>query len=443
MTSTALTTLFATWAIIGATPFASLFQPPTHEPATIFETVATSSLPNGGTADAVFIKDSPEVRLKRWGGEVDLGVRYKDIDADAGKLFPPNLVEWKGGLESVHAYPLQASAEMKDGGFEIEVVLNEKPTKNTFDFTIDGAEQLDFFYQGPLWQQEGLAKPTEECTDTVCTVAGETSRRPENVVGSYAVYHKTKRNHVEGQTNYGTGKAYHIYRPKAIDASGKEVWAVLAYASGILSVTVPQTFLDTAVYPVRVDPTFGYTTIGGTENDMAAAARVRAFEISETPASSGTVTKLTIRMKVATANGQIRPAIYVDDVSQALVTSGAEVDIDNTTAQWVDLTLTPAAIAAGTLYRLSIWTPTATVSDPFLLYNYYDATADYDIESDIIAYSSAGAFPDPYTTDATNATRRVSIYATYTDNAVTPARTIHIISNKLRIIGGKMKVFSR
>jgi hypothetical protein len=204
-------------------------------------------LPEAGEAKVELIKERPEVRLKKWSGEVDLGVRYDGVKSAGSRALLTNRMEWKSQKEEVHAYP-------KDNGdFEIEVVLKEKPKTNKFDFQLDGYQDLDFFYQPALTPEE----------------IEQGAERPENVVGSYAVYHKSKSNHVIGKTNYATGKAFHIYRPKAIDANGNEVWATLDYKNGVLSVTVPQEFLNTAVYPVLVDPTFGYNTIGGSTERIA------------------------------------------------------------------------------------------------------------------------------------------------------------------------------
>jgi hypothetical protein len=83
---------------------------------------------------------------------------------------------------------------MEDGGFEIEIYPAERPSTNAFRFAIEGAEDLDFFYQLELSAEE----------------SAEGAVRPENVIGSYAVYYKTKANHRVGDTNYATGKAYHI-----------------------------------------------------------------------------------------------------------------------------------------------------------------------------------------------------------------------------------------
>src|SRR3990167_108427 len=206
-------------------------------------------LPEEGKVKLELIKSRPEVRLHKWNSEINLGVRYDKI-AKQGVRGAGNRMEWKDQKEEVHAYPLEAQEGMEDGGLELEILLKEKPDTNKFDFAIDGADNLNFFYQPALTQAD----------------MDEISYRPDNVVGSYAVYHKTKRDHRKGNTNYAVGKVAHIYRPKAIDANGVGVWAELLYENGVLSVIVPQSFLDGAVYPVKVDPTFGYTSIGGSNS---------------------------------------------------------------------------------------------------------------------------------------------------------------------------------
>lgn len=207
-----------------------------------FERREPSTLKDAGQNKIEIMKDEPKVVFSKWNDEVRLGVKYAKVKGEGQAN--GDKIEWKDEKEEVHAYPLPAGEGMEDGGFEIEIVLNEKPDTNKFDFEIDGAENLDFAYQSLEYcNSEGVS----------CS---------ENVVGSIAVYHKEKKNHVLGEKNYATGKAYHIYRPKAFDANGVAQWAELAYENGILSVTVPQEFLDNAVYPVRVDPTFGQTAIG-------------------------------------------------------------------------------------------------------------------------------------------------------------------------------------
>ncbi len=79
---------------------------------------------------------------------------------------------------------------MEDGGFEIEICFAERPPTNAFRFAIEGAEDLDFFYQPELAAEE----------------TAESAVRTENVIGSYAANHKTKANHRVGGANYAIGE---------------------------------------------------------------------------------------------------------------------------------------------------------------------------------------------------------------------------------------------
>lgn len=89
---------------------------------------------------------------------------------------------------------------MEDGGFEIEIIFWEKPKSNVCAFPSEDAQDLNFFDQ---------PKPSAE-------EIPEGTLRPESVIGSYAVYHKTKVNHRVGDTIYATGKACHTYRPNEV-----------------------------------------------------------------------------------------------------------------------------------------------------------------------------------------------------------------------------------
>ena len=127
-------------------------------------------------------------------------------------------------------------------GFEFEIHLSAKPASNIIPFSVQSKE-LDFCYQSG-----------EKENDTV--------RIPDNVIGSYAAYHKSKSNN-----EYKTGKAFHIYRPWAKDAEGNMVWCTFNTDwDGIkdLEIHVPQKFLDSAIYPIVIDPTIGYMVAGAT-----------------------------------------------------------------------------------------------------------------------------------------------------------------------------------
>lgn len=381
---------------------------PYIETATEFRDEKLSSIPEAGLNRTIINKTKPEITLEKWDGEVSLTIAYEGVTGQGKKnLLDPSKIEWKGAKQEVHAYPLAAKEGMEDGGFEIEVILKEKPTTSVFDFQLSGWEDLDFFYQAPLWQEAGLDNPTLDCTDTNCVEDNSISSRPENVVGSYAVYHKTKADHRVGSMNYATGKVFHIYRPKVIDANEVEVWAILSYSNGVLSITVPQNFLDSAVYPVKIDPTFGYTT-AGSSNELTANENIRGskFTLSE----AGDVTKLTSSEWITQGTARDhRLAIYRENgVSEVF-----KADTDSYTVGgsqvWADYTLTPT---------------TSLTVDDYWLVNWGDGTNASDWNR--LAYDTGSAekgffsttnsnfnWPDPLTWGI-ESSRTFSIYATYT-----------------------------
>lgn len=90
--------------------------------------------------------------------------------------------------------------------------------------------------------------------------------RSIDVIGSYAVYHKYKKNYILGQTSYKTGKFCHIYRPRFIDVNGDIKYSVLDIKDGIYKVAVLKDWIDKAIYPIKANDTFGYTDIGATDD---------------------------------------------------------------------------------------------------------------------------------------------------------------------------------
>src|SRR3989339_463578 len=364
----------------------------------------------GGSAfQTLVVEAKPEMKrpervFEKWGSSITIGV---PLGAEAPYIDEENTMKWDYGDKDIAIYELPPSETYKNGGFEIDVILKERPATNKIHFTID-SQDYNFFYQAPLYEREGVpeavigpngevlvggeevvpfveepiveelpaevestdegtlipishrdetstdvgepaveeitppavepesetptdvgepvveepaveetpaeptsetptdvGEPTEEnpiadiirnlpdeekylvgevdyCTATDCyNIFGMViSHRPENVVGSYAVYHKTKRNHKQGEENYRTGKVAHIYRPKIIDANGDWVWGEMRIHGNQLVVSVPQDFLDNGVYPITVDPAIGYTS-DPDSTDLVIQNIVWAFNYSE------------------------------------------------------------------------------------------------------------------------------------------------------------------
>lgn len=343
----------------------------------------------------------PQVKINRWGtseetNEVNFSIRLKDDDYSESLVETEGeIIKWIKGNKEVHLYDKPDASE--DGGYELEVVFNEKPASNVVEFTIQ-TKELDFFYQPALTQEE----------------IDEGADRPENVVGSYAVYHKTKggMNRADGM-DYKTGKAFHIYRPKVTDKDGYFTWAELNIdeENGLLSVTVPQEFLDNAVYPVIVDPTFGYTSAGGSSVNISENT-IRIVD-SHTAPQNGTITQVNAYLDDTTGgiSQEIRPVVYLDS-NNSRVTFGAEEAFNGSTTPTLhNNNVSNVAITGGVNYSLGYWlnSPGSTAVGFS-----YDSDASYTLRRDNETYNETNDPPTTFTVDDSNANYKLSIYATYT-----------------------------
>lgn len=137
-----------------------------------------------------------------------------------------------------------------DEGHEYAIILDSKPDSNVIPLEVESAN-LVFAYQ-----------PKE---------VGDNEYRPVQVQGSYAAYHADESKHHNSE-KYLAGKAFHIYAPVAIAADGTKIKCAFDPdwdGSDDLEITIPQGFLDNAVYPVTIDPVFGYTAAGASQFQLA------------------------------------------------------------------------------------------------------------------------------------------------------------------------------
>lgn len=350
-----------------------------------------------GETKAELMKERPEVIFSKWGAEASFSVKYQE-EAQGDRKFLTNRVEWG----KVHAYPLEPKDLMEDGGLEIEVVLDSVPSSSRFDFTIEGADELDFFYQHELSHEE----------------KAEGRSRPENVIGSYAVYHKEKQGN-----EFKTGKAFHIFRPKAIDANGNEDWCELGYDAGVLSVTCSEKWLASAVYPVRIDPTFGYTTIGATQYALAIKTSGPDGEDYNarrgspwTPSENGTVSSMSVYIDQVDTTAKPNVKAFISLANNPSTNNHTQVAVTEVLAAsitgdaWNDFTMTPA-ITSGTSYLLNAMGSTiATANSTYYLRG--DTTGGPGYYSEQPATYATPE--DPWSSGAIDTGDRLSIYATYT-----------------------------
>lgn len=317
------------------------------------------------------------------------------IDAN---VWEPGVYGWEEttGQVDVECYCVDGIGEQNVSGFEFEIVLRGKPESNVIEMAIE-TEGLKFYYQPELTQEE----------------IDEGAYRPENVIGSYTVYHATVGNVYKGQADaekYKTGKAFHIYRPKVYDANGDWVWGELSInaEAGILSITVDPQWLDSAVYPVRVDPTFGYVDangdgIVGESTTAASADRIYGWAFACPESAITSSISIYCYREGDAFNG--RACIYDDNgfsPSQRQGYSG-EVTFEDT-VQWHNFNIEVSL--SEDLYWIGL---IVNASAAYLFHYFYD-TGDTGQQAD--QGHSYGippeTFPDPVRRD-----RVGSIYSTY------------------------------
>ena len=372
-----------------------------------------------GSPDAAEFK--PQFLLKRWQNEchikLSVGTTAKNLKFNEEN----NCVVWESELFTVKAYPKdkmvkkvnirerEISYKLNElGGLEFELILKTKPPTNTLTFPIK-TQNLKFYFQPPL-TEELNPKEYDEITETYAVKNGRVIVfRPPEVVGSYAVYHTRKTNihrSKEDAEKYKVGKAFHIYRPKATDANGNTVWCDLKVdeKKGLLTVTISQEFLDNAVYPVTIDPTFGYETVGGTRTGYI---KNRITGSWFTCPESGSADSISVYLDNSYSPyptiGQEKCAIYLKS-DNSLVAS-TEEHCGGLSDDWLTLSITSGGTLSNTDYYLVFWTS----------YNYqrlyYDSASGKGAYQDL----TYGDWPDPW--NPTSEDRIYSIYCTYTAEA--------------------------
>ena len=353
----------------------------------------------------------PQVKLCRWGddeetNEVNFSVRLKDEDTinTATISTDKDKIVWEKGNIKIENYDFTED----EGGYKFVWYLKSKPLTNKVEFTIQ-SKGLDFFYQPELTAEE----------------IAEGAFRPENVVGSYAVYHQTKGGmNDSADKEYKTGKAFHIYRPHIIDANGAETWGNLHIENVIYSVEIPQDFLDTAVYPIKSNDTFGYTTIGGSDLTASTDSLQGSYFLSP---GNGTITSITYYQPVTSGFGKAAGLFLKDGGGAGIHSYMANSDQSTSNVvNWITLSITTgdATITASVDYMIAIWFEAHNIK--------YDTTYDYDNR-----YSETEAYPGSWTdfSDGTPDAGVYSIYATYTPAATGVVKDV--------IMGGGVIAFAR
>lgn len=348
----------------------------------------------------------PQAKIMRWDNEVNFSLRYKDEETGREDVTIDNdRFEWVRGDKEVHIYDKAEVGEA--GGLEFEVILHKKPDSNVLEFTLE-TKGLDFFYQPEITDEE--AQPLADY-ESISLEEAKRKIRPENILGSYAVYHSEKNGNYS-DVEYKTGKFCHVYRPKIIDNNGDWVWGELEIKNSKLTVTISQEFLDNAIYPILVDPTFGYDTLGSS----SAFSNDSDVYGSKFTGAAGEVTKITAGVEgvFGPPTGYVK-CLIIDESSLNIITNGTS-DAVNTgtdgTPAFNDFTFSSNPAVTATDYVLG------AIAEYYFIIAYDSGDTDQGYVDSSNSYSSPANLGS-----ATNNNNKYSIYATYTVFPVATAVT--------------------
>lgn len=368
----------------------------------------------------------PQVKLCRWSNETNFSVRLIDTEYEKAVISTDKeKIVWDKDNIKIEFYDIIEG----EGGYKMIPYLKEKPATNQIRFSVK-RKGLDFFKQPSLTKEYKNGYSDEFQKDIVVSETQVKDldgniliERPIDIVNSFAIYHSTKggMNDINGK-DYKVGKAFHDKRPHFFDAKGLETWGDLDYIwfdeeNGERIVTIPQDFLDKAVYPIKSNDTIGYSTTGG--NGFLVADNLDTANNfiggkGTTGASGGNIDNLYVYIYSYTAGSnsistKINIYNYTSD-TDAGTTAGVSNEIEITSAGLK--TLTPSGtitLGGSTNYFITYWGDRVAGSGK-------EVRIAFDFGAGKAVYKSAaytGSFPSPLTGES-GGNYGISIYATYT-----------------------------
>ena len=371
----------------------------------------------------------PQQKVTRWDNEVNVSVRLVQNETSPVVTKEGDIIKWSGDKIEAKFYDVVSEA-LPEGASEFEIVLKEKPKTNIVQFTIQD-KGVEYSYQTPIPEEE-ILKLNEQ---------GIFTNRES--FGSYAVYASENKVNYVGGKEYKCGKVGHIYRPRIEDSAGNKVFGDLHIENGILSVTIPQDFLDNAVYPVRhaAGLTFGYTT-GGVYQGFEIAYNTTTDYIRR----NGQEAVLPKNATLDSISGYfVKYSAYETMTASMEVWSKdsagvgihdfvtrveGDFGLNNSTNTWITINASSENLSAGNYILSAIADPSTLNSGTNLQFladqasslNFYSYT-QYDDPS---SYTNAKAVTQ-WSKSSTGNYRIFNIYATYT--ATTPIVTTQAVSN--------------
>lgn len=245
--------------------------------------------------------------------------------------------------------------ETKDG-VELNVILKSKPASNVFTFSLNYKDVA--FYKQPNFD---LMPPKEK------------AKYPPDIVqtnkakGCYILLSTINRKQIPPHI-YRHGHVATIFRPLITDASGRTTWGELNIDENTqeLHVTVPQTFLNHATYPVVVDPEIGLSDLtDATEASLGAGGDTLCDSNAArhyTAGASEQIQNLTMHLRTTVAPGtpgSVTLGVYdlalTNDPNGGTLNTSASISPTNTASlEWLTTADVDSSITSGNNYAIAL-----------------------------------------------------------------------------------------
>jgi len=336
----------------------------------------------------------PNINANKWNDECWLNINHPDVVNAEKETFVDGKIELAVG-NNIHRY-----YEI-NGKLEYEIDLKEKPPSGRIEFDLDFSEGMKFHKQlskkaryesNPTgWNKWFDISSFEEYEVLV--------NQAENVEGGYVLRHN------KGHFNqYKTGKFGIIYCPFAIDANDDRIRCELLIVGNKMYIDIDEDWLDKAAYPVKIDPEFGYHTIGEISGPGATDA-VLATARDQAPVS-GTVTSIFLYSRETDSGQDVKVGIYTDSAGDPnALTSGSPEAFNNCgpwDEEWHEFTPVEIPVTSGAYYWI------AANNNQAMTEVWYDDDAPGAFPVDSLSYQSS--WNDPFEED-TNYNIEGSFYA--------------------------------
>jgi hypothetical protein len=336
----------------------------------------------GGNPESTDGKFVPNINMHKWRDESWINLNFPAVITSQKETFDGEKIILVLGDYNLVYYPKNAD----DLEFEYEFL--KRPESDVIEIDMLFSPGLEFFYQPALTSME----------------IDNGAERPENVVGSYAVYAGKIGN------KYQTGKFCHFYYPYLIDADGKKTRAadfVIDTAGGKMLIRLPPEWMKNARYPVTLDPTLGYTSGGATNQYFAS----QIWGSSAVASEDGTVTKMSSYWLSYSA-GNVGVAYYTNSGGQPsakVAEDSGDVAISGATPTWYDNNIS-GAITGGNTYWLLAQESAGGSNNALRL----DTASGAHVQYNTVTFET---WASTLGTPSNSGAYLFSIYATYTASA--------------------------